>query len=264
MKLVVLGGDARMIHLFGRLCLEQGLTAYNSPCPADALVLPYLSVKGEEILNPLGEEKYIFKDVVNQVNPKTVFAGRLSAEQKEWLKAKKIELCDWFESEALTLKNADLTAEGAAQIVTSKLPIGGNAHLILGWGRVAKAVAKLFSQIGGNILVCARKEDARAQAESMGFKAYDFSEKSPYFAANTVINTVPQLVLGENELKKLKNCKFVLDLASAPYGTDFEAAKKLGILAETAPGIPGKFAPEKAGADMAELVIKALRGENYE
>ena len=264
MKIVVLGGDARMIHLLGRLSLESELKVYNTPCPADILILPYLSTSGDEIINTLDDEKYIFKEVVDAVSPQKNFAGRLSNKQKEYLKERKIELFDWFESERLTLQNADLTAEGASQIVTKKLPIGGNTHLILGWGRVAKAVAKLFSQIGGKILVCARSPDARKDAETKGFMAYDFSETEPYLKADTVINTIPCLVLDKSRLENLKNCKFVLDLASKPYGTDFEAAKALGITAETAPGIPGIYTPEKAGLQMAMLVIKTLRGEEYE
>ena len=264
MKLVVLGGDARMIHLLGRLSLESELKVYNTPCPADILILPYLSTSGDEIINALDDEKYIFKEAVDTVKPKKVFAGRLSKEQKEYLKERKIELFDWFESEYLTLQNADLTAEGASQIVTKNLPIGSNTHLILGWGRVAKAVAKLFSQIGGKILVCARKQEARKDAEDSGFKAYDFAEIEPFLIADTVINTIPCLVLDKSKLKMLKNCKLVLDLASKPYGTDFEAAKELGITAQTAPGIPGIYTPEKAGLQMAMLVIKTLRGEEYE
>lgn len=264
MKIVVLGGDARMIHLFGRLSLESGLEAVSSPCPAEVLILPYLSTSGEEIINILDDEKYIFKEVVDAVIPEIIFAGRLSNEQEKYLKERNIALFDWFKSERLTLQNADLTAEGASQIVTKKLPIGGSTHLILGWGRVAKAVAKLFSQIGGKIIVCARSPQARQEAEALGFKAYDFSETEPYLKADIVINTIPCLVLDKSRLETLKNCKFVLDLASKPYGTDFKAAQELGITAETAPGIPGKFTPEKAGAQMAKLVIKTLRGAVYE
>ena len=52
----------------------------------------------------------------------------------------------------------------------------------------------------------------------------------------------------------------ILDLASAPYGTDFEAAKELGIKAMTAPGLPGKTAPKTAGKLIAESIIKAAKG----
>ena len=57
----------------------------------------------------------------------------------------------------------------------------------------------------------------------------------------------------------MKRDVFLLDLASAPYGVDFEAARQLKIKAATAPGLPGKTAPKTAGGLIAESVIKRIR-----
>ena len=46
-------------------------------------------------------------------------------------------------------------------------------------------------------------------------------------AAPVIFNTVPALVLDETVLKGLPQESLVIDLASRPGGTDFEAAKRL-------------------------------------
>ena len=50
----------------------------------------------------------------------------------------------------------------------------------------------------------------------------------------------------------------IIDLASEPCGTDFSAAKELGITAEKALGLPGKFAPKTAGEILKETVLNIL------
>lgn len=50
----------------------------------------------------------------------------------------------------------------------------------------------------------------------------------------------------------------IIDLASEPCGTDFEAAKALGLTAVKAPGLPGKFAPKTAGEIIKDTVLNIL------
>ena len=61
---------------------------------------------------------------------------------------------------------------------------------------------------------------------------------------NIVFNTVPFLILSKEKLILMNSEAIIIDLASKPYGTDFESAKKLGIKAQIYSGIPGKIAPD--------------------
>ncbi len=45
---------------------------------------------------------------------------------------------------------------------------------------------------------------------------------------DVVVNTIPAPVLGERELAAMPGGSLVVDLASLPGGTDFEAARELG------------------------------------
>ncbi len=58
-----------------------------------------------------------------------------------------------------------------------------------------------------------------------------------------------------------KSCPgaLVIDLASLPGGTDFDAAEALGIRAEHALALPGKCAPDTAGALIAQTVLTILQ-----
>jgi dipicolinate synthase subunit A len=71
-----------------------------------------------------------------------------------------------------------------------------------------------------------------------------------------VVNTVPDLVLPEALLKRLRREAVLLELASAPGGFDAEAAEKLGLKLIAAPGLPGQCAPYAA----AELIRDAIYG----
>ena len=58
---------------------------------------------------------------------------------------------------------------------------------------------------------------------------------------------------------RLKKDALLLEIASAPFGVDFEAAAKENIRVIKAPGIPGRFAADSAGQIIASCAEKYLR-----
>jgi dipicolinate synthase subunit A len=58
----------------------------------------------------------------------------------------------------------------------------------------------------------------------------------------------------------------VIDIASAPGGVDFEAAKQLGIAAKLCPGLPGKYSPRSAGeaaAQVARIILEEQEASEW-
>lgn len=53
----------------------------------------------------------------------------------------------------------------------------------------------------------------------------------------------------------------IIDLASVPGGVDFAAAKDKGIEAVWALSLPGKYAPESAGAIIADVLDELFESE---
>ena len=79
--------------------------------------------------------------------------------------------------------------------------------------------------------------------------------------ADIVFNTVPSLVLTRDILQHARQETVIIDLASQPGGTDFEAANMFGIKAILAPGLPGKVAPVSAGKILADVIPSLIINE---
>ncbi|MFQ9094410.1 MAG: NAD(P)-dependent oxidoreductase [Ruminococcus sp.] len=104
----------------------------------------------------------------------------------------------------------------------------GTAALVIGYGRIGMALAPRLRGLGMDVTVCARRCETRALAEMQGFAAVPLEQlPAAAKAALVIFNTVPALVLDETVLKGLPQETLVIDLASRPGGTDFEAAKRL-------------------------------------
>ena len=67
------------------------------------------------------------------------------------------------------------------------------------------------------------------------------------------------MLLGAAQLRCLPRGALILDLASRPGGTDFAAARELGLRAEHALSLPARCAPETAGALVAHTVEVILQ-----
>ena len=63
----------------------------------------------------------------------------------------------------------------------------------------------------------------------------------------------------EPVLAALRPGSLIVDLASRPGGTDFAAARRLGLTALHALSLPAACAPETAGEFVAQTVCEILR-----
>ena len=93
--------------------------------------------------------------------------------------------------------------------------------LILGFGRVGKIVANKFSKMSALVTCAARKVSDLAWIKAYGYNSlnindmlYDLKE------FDIIINTVPQTILRERELKHIDAEALLIDLASSPGGID--------------------------------------------
>ena len=104
----------------------------------------------------------------------------------------------------------------------------GTAALVIGYGRIGMALAPRLRGLGMDVTVCARRCETRALAEMQGVRrCADGTAPGCGKGSLVIFNTVPALVLDETVLKGLPQETLVIDLASRPGGTDFEAAKRL-------------------------------------
>lgn len=270
---LILGGDNRSLYL-GEYLENQGFKvcyyAFNhTECyktledainSSDVIVLPLPFTKDRLTLNtPLFDDRVLISDILALLSQKkTVFGGQLPKSFCEELDSKNCPYCDYFLLDELAIYNAIPTAEGVVQVLIEELPITihGMKCAVLGYGRVGKILAKTLSCLGSDVTVFARRESAFAEiyASSMEYKHFDalISEFNDFDA---VINTVPVKVLSGEQLSKLNPDCVLIEVASAPFGIDFQAAKERAFKVVKAGSLPGKVAPKTAGEIIGRSIL---------
>lgn len=230
-------------------------------CDIIIFPLPLLGPKGL-VNTPQSDEELTMRECLDFISQKTtVLAGMVPNEVRELAKEREIELIDYFQREEFAVLNAVPTAEGAIEIAIHEMPITlfGSTCLIIGFGRIAKVLAKLLVSFGANVRVAARKQSDLAWAQINGCKAVHISNLSENLRdVDCLFNTVPAVILGEERLSKLGRSCLVIDLASKPGGVDFHTAKTLGLKTIWALSLPGKVSPFSAGEIILSTIFNIL------
>ena len=85
-------------------------------------------------------------------------------------------------------------------------------------------------------------------------------EKSDVFyrfkEVKTIINTVPAPVITESYIRALPADALIIDIASKPGGTDFDAAKRFGITARLSLGLPGIYTTTSSALLLKQAISK--------
>ena len=113
---------------------------------------------------------------------------------------------------------------------------------------------------GADVTVFARKQRDFADAFTKSITPKDFKELSTdYQYFDALINTVPRRVLGEKELDNINPDCVLIEIASAPFGIDFQSAKEKAFNVIKAGSLPGKVAPESAGEIIGRSILPIIR-----
>lgn len=194
------------------------------------------------------------KDILHDLPDNiTVCGGNLNHDSLE-----NYQVIDLLKDPQYLAQNAYLTAEATLKILLSQLSCSLRecTVLILGYGRIGKALCKLMSSIGSHVTVAVRNDTDRAMINALGINAIDFQSANRYYVNyNIVINTVPSPVL---YVKEMNHEQIMIDLAS-----------KRGIEGDNviiARGIPGIYLAESTGVlaakrflDLSNLIKEADR-----
>lgn len=167
---------------------------------------------------------------------------------------------DPTEDEAFLEQNAKLTAEGALQaMLCARGALIGRTALITGFGRIGRAMTRRLCALEMFVIVCARHEGQMRAAHEMGAHPVPLDGLSAACAqADVIVNTVPARIFSAQALEGMKRGVRFLELASAPYGADPQAAQDAGVSMEIMAGIPGKYAPQEAGEALFGAIHRAM------
>ena len=276
--ITVLGGDMRLFtaaKLFSKDFSVFCYGCFNSPDTQNIIYCTELlkalsqsqiillgipcSIDGTNINAPFINEKISIEYLTDILPCNTVICGGVLP---EIIKNRFVNSIDYNDDEFFQYQNAYLTAEGALMTAIDKtrFSLRGSNCIVLGSGRIAKALIPLLKGLNANITVVARKKTDRECWKIFGTHAEDFSSVTDLMKkADIVFNTVPALVIRKPHLDAARKDCVIIDLASRPGGTDFEYAENIGITAIHALAVPGKTAPYTAGRIIYDTVISLLK-----
>lgn len=275
--ILILGGDNRSLYLGEYLekqhyrvcyyafnqadCYENLTDAINE---ADFIILPLPLTRDRLTLNtPLYDGTVTLADIYAlSVSGKIFFGGQMPKSFCEELDARGAEWCDYILLDELAIYNAIPTAEGVVKVLVEELPITihGMKCAVTGYGRVGKILAQTLKALGADVTIFARKQKDFADAFAKSITAKDFTElTSDYHDFDALINTVPQKVLSDKELDNINPECVLVEIASAPFGIDFQSAKEKAFNVIKAGSLPGKVAPKSAGEIIGRSILPIIR-----
>ena len=269
MKLLILGGDDRLKYAAAKLAKHHSVYSYGlSPgdmlpdgkCDVAVLGLP-ASRDGINLNAPLCDIDIPITSLSTFIKPGGIVIGGLVSVPLRRFCNENLLLCeDYYADEAVMLKNAVPSAEGAlaAGINATPSQMLGQNVLILGFGRIASLLARYLIALRCNVTVAARSREKRVQAQALGCRAVGFESLCNILPSVTLIyNTVPCAVLHDDELRSMSEECVYIELASAS-GIDKDAMIKYHPRVINAQGLPAKTAPKTAGEILAESVLDIL------
>ncbi|WP_211745894.1 dipicolinate synthase subunit DpsA [Paenibacillus sp. Marseille-Q4541] len=288
-RIVVLGGDARqleVIHRCTELDASVGIVGFDTLehipegavketlsdqllSSADVIILPVVGCDDSGNIQAKyaneGTKITLTEELVAELPEHcTIYTGMARPYLKDICNRNEIRLIELLDRDDVAIHNSIPTAEGAIMIAiqNTDFTIHNSVALVLGLGRTGFTMAKTLQGLGADVRVAVRREEDVARASVMGLKPFLTRDLAKHVGeADLIFNTIPSMIITAQILSKMKSKSFIIDLASAPGGTDFRYAEKRGIQAMLAPGLPGIVAPKTAGVIIANSIVKLLLGE---
>ena len=278
-NIVIVGGDKRQKYLKEYLyeknfdVASYGLFDWDDDTDKlkgmigdnTVVILPLPATRNDKtIVMPFSKREISIERLISFLGKNNlVFGGIIKGELLSRLRETEIPFVDYYDSDFID-KNAVLTAFGALKIILEHidfaLPLG--KYAVTGYGRVAKETTSVLSALFCDVTVFARNENQRNEAVANGCAAYPLT-KLPCLIDefDFIINTVPSWIINEEALRNMRKNSKIMELASAPYGLDFNLARKYSVDVVKAFGLPGKYTPKTAGEIIAKKIEENLQKE---
>ncbi len=259
--MVIITTDERQERLASLLegnrktCTWETYREENSSCEKIyVLPIPISKLDKDKALKEKLKEELIKRKTAKQY----VFGGLISQEWKVFLEEADIPYWDFMKLPEVVEGNGWITAEAVVAEVLALSPVSlrGQKMLVTGYGCCGRQIAEIFNNLEVQVTVAARREEVRKEVEADGLRSISFEELPETVGRmNTIINTVPNLVITEEVIHAMSRDALVIDIASRPGGTDFEAAERYGIKAKLALGLPGIYTTKSSAKLLKDAIF---------
>lgn len=280
-RYLIIGGDDRLVEL-AEIFERNGMniSTYGMDKVEIKNVENYLSLdaaleNSDIVVCPIPFSKDVHKvnskyssvdieieELFKKLEPgKKLILGAINNYSKELAKKYGIEYVDYHKDEGYQILNTIPTAEGALAIIINETreTLFRSKILVLGYGRIGRLLSEYLKNLNAEVYVEARKDSDLTWINARGMKAVPIEELPLYLGEmNTIVNTVPAMMLDCGKLDLVKKDVFILDVASTPGGIDFSYAAEKGIKTVHALGIPGKIACHSAAVYIYDTIQKIL------
>ncbi len=214
---------------------------------------------GEIIYCEFSKNRIKIIDFFEKIKGKTLIVGSIKNNVINEALKRNIKIIDVMKNEELAILNTIATAEGTIQTMISntKNIIHESNILILGFGRVAKTLAKKLQGLVKNVDCASNNKEELAWIEAFGYNVINLENLVENISKyDIIINTIPAIILNYENMKYIKKDTLLIDLASNPGGIDKNEAKDKGLKLIHALGLPGKIAPVSSAKFIKKIIYE--------
>lgn len=279
-KAAVIGGDKRQAYL-AEILEKEGyeVVTYAVNCvhgskvsslkealkAVAVIAAPVPFLKGGEIFSKEKKEDLSLEKILEYAPEGCkLFAGGIPTSFLKKAEEKGIICVDYLKDCCTVMENTVAVAEGtlAEAMKRSDRNLYKSFCIVLGYGRCGSTLASYLKRMGSHVAVYEKEEALKARATLLSDEVIE-REKFPLYLeqADYIFNTIPAMVLPKALLEYVPKKALILDLASAPGGVDFEAAKDKEIQAVLLPGLPGSYAPKSSAEILGKLIKRKGKRE---
>lgn len=281
MEVLILGGDSRYLEIIKNLSSKHNidLIGYKNIDTNDIIhnididdldiskyniiIFPTNGVMDNNLINCYFNKEPIKLPTDILINTKDnvlIFSGINTPNLNNMLKIANKE-CNFLMNDLCIVKeNAIPTVEGIiADIITNTdITINDSHVLVLGYGNIGRVLVEYLNMLGANTnvgIILNTDNELLKQKNINSFYTTDHERLIKEIKNNDIIiNTVPQLIITDEDIKYINNDAYVLDISSHPHGINKSTLDKHHIKNKLYLGIPGKIAPKTAG----KILIKKI------
>lgn len=279
-KAAVIGGDKRQAYL-AEILEKEGyeVVTYAVNCvhgrkaaslkealkaaPVIAAPVPFLK-EGEIFSKEKKEDLSLEKVLEYAAVGCQLFAGGIPTSFLKKAEEKGITCVDYLKDCRTVMENTVAVAEGtlAEAMKRSDRNLYKSFCIVLGYGRCGSTLVSYLKRMGCYVAVYEKEEALKARAALLADEVIEKGKFPLYLEqADYIFNTIPAMVLPKALLEYAPKKALILDLASAPGGVDFGAAKEKGIQAVLLPGLPGSYAPKSSAEILGKLIKRKGKRE---
>lgn len=276
-KIAVIGGDKRQGYLAGILAkkgyevtvyglcervydekIQEAVSLTEALKEVNAAIGPVPFIRSGKITGTYKASDMNVEALFDALPENAVFfAGNIPDEVRKYAEGRKISVYDMMKDELVAVRNAVAAAEGAVTEAITRSPVNltKSRCLVLGYGRCGSVLTRLLKSFFCRVVVSEKDVTRAAEASVLADGIVSEAEFTDEMGkADFIFNTVPERILTEERLRYVRKNAWILDIASAPGGVDYNAAETMSVNAVLLPGLPGRYAPASSAEILADFI----------